>query len=131
MELLIRVVDRTGSDIYKDVGLTKRGHVIVVKPDGHDWAKDELTHPAWRIVRVNCTEAEANAMLAAEPGLETNRMLQRRAFRLDVDHLALPPAVKLFLSDDSRQTPIAEITLNQMRAIKTQTKPKKDPDPLP
>ena len=130
MELLIRVKSKTSPDPYKDCQLTKRGHVIVVMPDGHDWTPTERTNPEWRIVSLpSLSRAEAEAMLASEPGLETNRMLQRRAFKLDVD--ALPTAAKVFMNDDSRKTPIGTITVTQLRAIKTRLAPLIDPDRLP
>lgn len=132
MEFLIRVRDKVGSNIYHDVKLTKRGHVIVAMPDGHDWGLQELTNPDWRIVRVpGISEAEAGAMLAPEPGLEVNRMLQRRAFKIDLDHGAIARANRAFIDDDSRQTKLIEITLQQARFLKKQLKPVQDPDPLP
>lgn len=132
MELLVRVKDKIGSDVYHDVKLTKRGHVIVVKPDGHDWGARELDNPDWRIIRIpGISEAEATAMLAEEPGLDTNRMKQRRAFKLDLDNGVFKNTHKNFIDDDSRQTRHVEINISDLRQLKKQLKPVKDPDPLP
>ena len=132
MELLIRVVDKVGTDIYKDVGCTKRGHVIVAMPDGHDWTPNELSYPGWRIVRVTgISDAESGALLVTEPGLVTNRMLQRRAFKVNLDDTTLPAAVISFIADNSRKTPIGTIALAKIRTLKTQLQPVKDPDLLP
>lgn len=131
MELFIRVVDKIVSDPMQSARLTHRGDVIVVMPDGHDWTPSERTHQDYRILRIAAVKAEAEAMLAAEPGDEKNRMLQRRAFKLNLDDPNLPAAVKEFIADGSRRVPIGTVTVTQMRAIKQQKQPIADPGLLP
>lgn len=38
------------------------GHVIEAMPDGHAWSEAERSSPAWRIVRVDLTPVEADAL---------------------------------------------------------------------
>ena len=126
-ELLIRIRSKTSPDIYKDVRLTKRGDVIVVRPDGHDWGTEELTNPDWRIVRCPAlTVAEAEAMLVEEPGDQlTNRMLLRRWFFYDLSQLSAQ--IQALLDPDGPRTDI-ELNLNTARSLKTQKTSIPDPN---
>lgn len=95
-ELLVRVVDKRNlNDPYKDAQLTKRGDVIVVCPDGWAWSVKEQTNPEWRIVKLpQMTVSEASVYLAPEMNTDPHnpsRVLQARAFSLDVDRLNPAP----------------------------------------
>lgn len=120
-ELLLRVVDKTSPDPYRDARLTKRGDVIVVCPDGWNWGLEELASPDWRILRLPALSvSEARALLAEEPETDPtqpSRVRQRRAFRLN---LTLP----LFASLSQPRRPIEDlpISLLQFRAA-VQRKP--------
>jgi hypothetical protein len=116
-ELLVRVIDKVNADDpYLDVQCTKRGDVIVAVPDGWEWGRAELADPQYRIVKLPLVPlAVGESFLGRE--FNTNpsapsRMLQRRAFRLDVD--ALPADA-------------ATMTADELLAIKVR-KPKR-PDP--
>lgn len=131
-EFLVMTNPFKNSDPYLDVGLVKRGGVITWQADGWAWSQTELTNPNWRIIRVTgISDAEANAMLTSEPGDATNRMLQIRAFAMNLDLGSLPKAVTDFIKDDSRSTPIGVVTLAQVRAIKQQNPPVADPNATP
>lgn len=132
MELLIRVADKISDDIYRNVKLTKRGHVIAVMPDGHDWGARELDNPDWRIIRITgIGAAEARALVAEEPGLEVNRMRQCRAFKLDLDDVRLPEDARAFIADDSRKIPVFTVSLSALRTVRKRLEPVADPDQLP
>lgn len=46
-ELLIKAVDATHADADKDRrGCYKRGDIVLIKPDGHEWGRKELLAPA-------------------------------------------------------------------------------------
>lgn len=128
-ELLVRVRDKVSPDPYLNVRLTKRGDVIVVMPDGHDWAADELRNRDWRIVKVpGLSMVEAEAMTVEEPhDPERSRMMLRRWFRLDVDSVDLPQRARQVIADDSRAAPTFDLTLQQLRAAKLQKSPVADP----
>lgn len=89
-ELLIRVADKMNDDPFKDAKCTKRGDVIHVAPDGWPWGNEEKTLPFYRIVRLpGVPLEEAQALLGPElddDPRNPSRVLQRRAFRLDLDH---------------------------------------------
>lgn len=89
-ELLVRVVDKTNPDPVFDAKLSKRGDVIAVCPDGWKWGVEEIANPDWRIISVPGVDPDDfSGLLAAEPETNPNepsRMLQFRAFRLDLDH---------------------------------------------
>lgn len=90
-ELLVRVVDKVNpNDPYLDAKCTKRGDVICVQPDGWVWGREEQTNPEWRIVRVpGLSVTQCLGFLAPEIDIDPqhpSKVLQRRAFKLDVDH---------------------------------------------
>lgn len=87
-EMLVRVVDKVNADsVYLDVGCTKRGDVIVIMEDGHRWSPAESAGDPWVIVKVPGVPSDKlAAYVVPEPGdPKQNRMLQRRAFRFDLD----------------------------------------------
>lgn len=130
-EFLIRVKDKVNPDSpYLDVRCLKRGDVVDVCPDGWPWSQKELTEPFWRIVAVSgMTLDEAKTFLEPEPGdINLNRMLRRRAFFVDVDNTSLPKAIKTWIADDTRATPILSITLTRIRDLKTAKTPLTDPN---
>ena len=132
MEFLIRVKDKVSDDIYGDVQLTKRGYVIAVVPDDHDWARQELINPEWRIIQVPMiSRAEAESMLAVEPGLDVNRMRQRRAFKIDLDHMSISQSMRNFIDDDSRLIKRFIVPLGHFRSLRTRIQSIKDIDYLP
>jgi hypothetical protein len=103
MELLVRVVDKRSDDKVNDIMLTKRGDVIVVKPDGHDWTERERTYPEWRILRLpDMTEAEAYSFISPQKPTDAKLrfVLAPRAKRIDLD--AIGVAVDEKDRDDSR-----------------------------
>lgn len=86
-ELCIKMIEDTNTDdIYADVKRFHRGDVIVIKDDGYVWGSAEK-EGALAILKVPGVAASLLVgFLAPEPGdPETNRMLQRRAFKFDVD----------------------------------------------
>jgi hypothetical protein len=123
-ELLVRIADKVNSDFYMNTKCTKRGDVIVASPDGWPWGKEELSLPFYRIFKIPALPlAEAQALCA--PELDTDpahpsRTLQRRAFRLDIDNVIIPAALKAFLLDNTRANPTftVNLTLAQIRSLK-------------
>lgn len=89
MELLVRIVDKVSNDPDKNKQLTKAGDVIAFKPDGSSWGLMELKNPEWRIIRVDITEAEAEALIAPElpPDLDNEYILLKRQMKIDLDAL--------------------------------------------
>ena len=123
-ELLLRVVSKTApEDLRRDTKLTKRGDVIVVKPDGWRWVGRELTSPQWRILKVPALSvSEASMLLAGEPPDDLVRpslTRQRRMYRLDIDNAALPVALQGYLADSTREKPafIVNIDIDQIRRM--------------
>lgn len=114
-ELLVRVVDKTNpDDPYLDAQLTKRGDVICVQPDGWHWGVEERKNPDWRILQLPGIDEDKLASLLA-PELDADpqnpsRVLQRRAFRLDLDHAALMDA-RAVLQDSERKEPTKTLAL--------------------
>jgi hypothetical protein len=90
-ELLVRIVDKINPDFYLNTKCTKRGDVIVVRPDGWAWGSEELTNPQWTILRLpNVPLTEAEALLGPEKNADPSHpshTLQRRTSHLDLDHL--------------------------------------------
>lgn len=115
-ELLIQTVDRVDStDPYLDSKLFKRGDVIVAFDDGHAWGVEEVVCAEWMIAKLPGVPLEVGqAMLGSEPETNPNapsRMLQPRAFRLDLDRMPSDPSrmtVDDFLSLKVRKAPIQD-----------------------
>lgn len=108
-ELVVMVVDRLHPhDVYLNAAAYKRGDVIEVRPDGWPWGTEELAHPDWRILRIpDLTVSEASALLAEERNTDPahqSRTLQRRAFKLDLEHAAVGELRAFF--DDHAVVPI-------------------------
>lgn len=101
MQLLVRIVDKISDDKAKNIQLTKRGDVIVIKKDGEEWGIEELINPDWRIISVpDMTEVEAKALLTPEfpPSNNPDKPVMLRAFKLDLDALI----AKGYKIDDAR-----------------------------
>lgn len=132
-ELLFRVADKTNSNCpYLDAKCTKRGDVIHVAEDGHEWGTEELRHVDWRIFRLPSLPAEnAAAFLAPELGTDPkypSSVLQARGFQLNLEH-ALLKAAQEWIADDKRVTPIytLPLKLKQLMALKVQKPALEDP----
>jgi hypothetical protein len=115
-ELLIRVHDKVGSDIYQNAQLTKAGDVIVVMPNEWTWGFVERSHPDWRLLRVpTLTLSEGQIFLGAEPNRDPqvrSRVLQRRAVTLSLEALVqADPTLVTWLANDRRTTPIQSTRL--------------------
>lgn len=100
-EMLVRTVDKVSADPVKDALLSKRGNVIAIKPDGHEWTQRELTNPHWVVVREpKLSIEEAEKYLAPGPSAiipsakfpqdrsKDTAVRLRRQFNLDI--AALP-----------------------------------------
>lgn len=86
-EMLVRTVDKKNTDdIYKDVGLLKRGDVVVICEDGHKWSTEERTAPYWQIVKVPGAKVKDLIIYTIrEPGdPRVQKTLQRRAYEFDL-----------------------------------------------
>lgn len=96
MELLVKWADNAHPDPAKDErGCWKRGDVVVVKPDGHVWGKEELRAPdvggRFVVVRIqgDLPEATIGHLLAPEHDPFVPRVrTRRRAAHLDLDAIA-------------------------------------------
>lgn len=132
-EVLLRVVDKVSDDPYRDAKLTKRGDVITVQPDGWNWGAQELADPNWRILKLpNVPQATAEGFLGPEVDTDPanpSLVLQRRAFRFNVDSTAIPAGVLAWLNDATRAEPTRTInfTAAQFVAFKQAKARRQDP----
>ena len=133
MELLVRVKDKVNEDFYLNCQCTKRGDVIAAQADGWNWGIDELSLPFYRILKLpDMAKGDANALLA--PELDTDpanpsKTLQRRAFKLDLDHPSLPQDLQDFIADDSRKQPtfLSSLSNINLLSLKMAKVPVQDP----
>lgn len=85
--LLIKAVDAVNDDPAKDAsGCYKRGDVVVVLPDGHQWGRKEGPPNFFRLKIPGLSVAEAEELMAAEVDVEGNA-ITRRARRLMADSI--------------------------------------------
>lgn len=122
-ELLVRVTDLTDPNIYLDSKLTKRGDVIVVRPDGWLWGIEERTAPFWRIIKSSMSVEEAQAYLKPQVDKDPknpSKTLLTRAIKFDLDGISTPQTLKNFV-DGPRTNDIFDATkidLNTLKVIK-------------
>jgi len=58
-ELLIKACDATHQNKVKDLrGCYKKGYVVVIRPAGHKWGKEELNKEKFYILRIKDTKPE-------------------------------------------------------------------------
>lgn len=125
-ELLVRVVDKTNpDDPYLDAQLTKRGDVICVQPDGWPWGTEELKNPDWRIIKLPGVNPDALAAFLS-PEIDTDptqpsKVLQRRAFKLDLDHAVLADAASA-LADGERKQATKALALTAAQIIRARVR---------
>lgn len=105
-ELLLRVVDKVGSDLYRNCQCLKRGDVVVVQPDGWKWGNEELTNPDWRILKLpNVTVLQLQQFLSGEPITDSNRSSNtrlRRWYFVDLANAAITGQFRNYLNDATR-----------------------------
>jgi len=109
MQILIRVKDRP-APYGQSHSITGRGDVIQTADDSHVWSERELTNPAWRIVKAALVQVEADALAANEvdaAGLKLKTHKRQR--KINLDHPAIPQAIKDFIADDSRAVQILDM----------------------
>lgn len=132
-EFLIRVKNKKNLVVLPnapvlDTKLLQRGDVVVVVRDGWAWSDIELSNPDWRIVKSpGMSLAEAQTYLVPEPGLPASRMLQRRAFKFDINAVTMPASFSQWLADDSRLQPILTVSAAVLRALRAVKAPIPDP----
>lgn len=118
-ELLIRVIDKVGSDPYLDAKCLKRGDVVVVVDNGWLWAKEELTAPYWRILKLpNVSVTVAEAFLGAEFDIDPahpSKVLRRRAFSLDLVNWT--NQVLQWIADDTRAVPFRTANISEANLL--------------
>lgn len=102
-ELLIKATNATHSDPEKDArGCWKRGDIVVVMPDGHEWGGEERL-PKFVVVKIPGVDAER-----ARKYIE-HYAAARRRYRIRVDDV--PNAIRNQLRDTGQVT----VTWNQVR----------------
>jgi hypothetical protein len=97
-EILIKAIDANHLNPVKDKsGCYKRGDVVVVMPDGHEWGKSEGP-PKYIIIKVpGMTKEEAEQYIESEKDTPSDPkfpadILTRRKFRFQID--IIPQAQK-------------------------------------
>lgn len=105
-ELLIKAIDAIHSNKDKDRrGCYKRGDVVVVMPDGHEWGKEEC-FPKFVVVKIPGLSVEAGKKYTesdydlSDPKGE--RVLTRRKYKLKLD--SLPGSIKQQLNKAGETT---------------------------
>ena len=131
VELLIRTQDKKADTPTKalEVQRMHRGDVVLWRPDGWPWSAREKASPAWRILRINITPSEADALVSPELDVLSIKLhVWKRIRKLDLDNVLISPGkFKTFLDDDSRSTPVFTFTGDvTLLGTITETKPNAD-----
>jgi hypothetical protein len=122
-ELILSAIDKTSPNPSIDSKLVKRGVVVEVFEDGHDYGNQELTHPMFRILKLpGVPMAFGQGFLGGELGDGPNVL--HRKFKLDIDHPNVPAVIKAHLDDYTRQASSYTVdpgvwSLSAITALKT------------
>ncbi len=119
MELLLRRNSKTDPDPVKDQMLYKRGDIVVVKPDGHEWGRleDPSLHPDGvsgcgfvivKIPGVNPTPAKLEKWMGHVQDIDET-MTKRRLWEVMTDDV--PTAIRNKLRDDG----VVTVTWTQLK----------------
>lgn len=86
-ELILRVVDKPAPAAFDRPMVAQAGDVVVVVPDGHQWGREEISNPEWRIVRLPgvAESALADLMEARPHAIDLTRTIAARHFRIRVE----------------------------------------------
>lgn len=123
-EILLRVVDKVGTDPYNNSKLLKAGDVVMIVPDGWAWGTEELGHPDWRIISLPLVSVDAaSAFLGPEFNSDPSnpsQVLRPRAFSFDLAHGSLNASFKSWLGKSGRSQvkKSLTITLAELMALK-------------
>ncbi len=91
-EFLVKAISATHSDPEKDKqGCYKRGDVVVIMPDGHEWGKEECL-PKFVVVKVPGLDYELAKSRYEQPdydlsALPEQKILMKRRYRVKIDSL--------------------------------------------
>lgn len=127
-QILYMLVDKSNDDPYQDCQCYKRGDVVSVREDeDNPYEKDpgiqERLGTMFGVFRVPGKASDYSSLVVPELGdPKSNRVLQRRAFKLDIDML-LGKAVPVKDETDVKQV----ATAKDMLDAKVVKEPLKDP----
>lgn len=129
-ELLVRIVDKNHDDLTAHVKMLKRGDVVEVFDDKHDYGTGELSHSFWRILCLpNVPKEVGQSFLGAEisddPSNPKDNLLQARATKFDLDHDDHGESFKTWLEDDTRVYPMFVLNITEDDILKYQIKKEK------
>lgn len=126
MELLVRLLDKENKeDTRLDAGCTKRGDVIVARPDGWSWGDKELEHDFWMIVKIpGLPESIGDTLTMQEVGDKEKNLLRKRMHGLNFDKLT--KALKDQLTYP-RKAPFIQLSPADIQGCREQKKAKANP----
>jgi len=123
-ELLIKAINHTHSDPIKDRrGAYKRGMVVGVQADGHQWGAKEAL-PRFVIVKIpGVPNSKVKSLLSPQTeddngtlGVANLAVFRRRRWRLNWNNL--PPSIKQKLRDDGEITTTKAQIRNYLKRIR-------------
>ena len=109
-EILIKATNSSHVDPEEDKKHWKRGDIVVIQEDGHEWGNLE-TLPHFIKVRIQNVPVDTARAYVAEHLDDLGVRESRSLFRLLVDAQTLPQWVK----DSLRDTGMVTVTWNQIR----------------
>jgi len=106
----------------------ERGDCVIAVENDWPWSQEELTNPAWRIVKIpDMSLSEAQSFMVPDLGNpEYGYLSQRRKFTIDEALITLPEA-QVFIADDTRAQPSMTFTADQLRGVVKERPPLQDP----
>lgn len=116
-QLYVRINDKVNEDKYLDAKCYKRGDVVEIVQDSHQWGEGELKNANHIIIQVPGVDAEKlTAFLVPEMGdPQIKQVLQRRGFCIDMNLLA-------------QHDPKKPLTETDILSFKMKKDPKIDPN---
>lgn len=131
-QLLLTVVGQyNNDDPYMDARLPKPGDILAIQPDDAEWGQFELSHSEWRIIKLpSHTAASLQYLLEdVKPTSPGQKMVQYRAFYLNISAPQLSSELKAYLADNTRSVPIFTVTSGEQAIINVLQQKSQRPDP--
>lgn len=131
-QMLLTVVGQYNpDDPYMDARLPKPGDILAIQTDDAEWGQFELTHPEWRIIVLPSHTAESLQYLLEDekPTSPGQKMVQYRAFYLNLSAPQLPANLKAYLADNTRAQPKFVVTSGEQAIINVLQQKSQRPDP--
>lgn len=106
VEVCLRVVDKVNPDAYKDAACRKIGDVVEVLPEGSDWGSNVFGNDKYRLMKLDLTVSQIEAITAPEFGIFVDRLARKNRYFINKDLMK----VNVWNNIMNNPSPVADYT---------------------